>query len=105
MKQNFSKHSNLMAWGQALCEICCQFVYITRQQSMKIPVSLCISCAMANKRILVDSGATDNFIDPHLIKCLGLGTQPLEHPRKIWESMEPTIKQACQPIMLTWKYV
>ena len=29
---------------------------------------------MADKQILVDSGATDNFIDPRLIKRLGLGT-------------------------------
>jgi hypothetical protein len=28
---------------------------------------------MADKSILVDSGATDNFIDPRLIKRLGLG--------------------------------
>jgi hypothetical protein len=33
---------------------------------------------MADKSILVDSGATDNFIDPRLIKRLGLGTQTLE---------------------------
>lgn len=73
-----------MAWGQVLHEICCRSVYITRLWSMKIPVSFCISHAMANKRILVDSGAMDNFINPCLIKCLGLGMQPLEHPRKIW---------------------
>jgi len=39
---------------------------------------------MADKKILVDSGATDNFIDPRLIKRLGLGTQRLDRPRKIW---------------------
>ena len=33
---------------------------------------------MTDKRILVDSGATDNFIDPWLITRLGLGTQKLE---------------------------
>jgi hypothetical protein len=33
---------------------------------------------MADKSILVDSGATDNFIDPRLIKRLGLGTQKLD---------------------------
>ena len=39
---------------------------------------------MTDKRILVDSGATDNFIDPWLITRLGLGTRDLERPRKIW---------------------
>jgi hypothetical protein len=51
---------------------------------MKIPVSFRTSQAMADKSILVDSGATDNFIDPRLIKRLGLGTQKLERPKKIW---------------------
>ena len=39
---------------------------------------------MADKTILVDSGATDNFIHPKLLRQLGLGSQPLERPRKIW---------------------
>ena len=55
---------------------------------------------MTNKRILVDSGATDNFIDPRLIIRLGLGTQDLEHPWKIW-NIDGTNNQAG---MLT-KYV
>ena len=32
----------------------------------------------------MDSGATDNFIHPQLIRRLALGTQKLEHSRKIW---------------------
>ena len=40
--------------------------------------------ATADKTILVDSGAKDNFIHPKLLKQLGLGSQPLERPRKIW---------------------
>ena len=39
---------------------------------------------MADKTILVDSGAMDNFIHPKLLKQLGLGSQPLDRPRKIW---------------------
>ena len=33
---------------------------------------------MTDKRILVDSGAMDNFIDPRLITRLGLGMRLLE---------------------------
>ena len=32
----------------------------------------------------MDSGATDNFVHPCLIRRLALGTQKLERPRKIW---------------------
>ena len=39
--------------------------------------------ARADKQILVDSGATDNFIHPRLIRRLVLGTQKLERARKI----------------------
>jgi hypothetical protein len=51
---------------------------------MKIPVSFRTLYARADKQILVDSGATDNFIDPRLIKRLGLRSLRLERPRKIW---------------------
>ena len=51
---------------------------------MKIPVSFRTAYARADKQILVDSGATDNFINPRLIKRLVLGTQKLERSRKIW---------------------
>ena len=51
---------------------------------MRIPVSFWTAYARADKQILVDSGATDNFIHPRLIWQLGLGTQHLAWERKIW---------------------
>ena len=62
----------------------CNTVYLARYRSMKIPVSFRTAYARADKQILVDSGATDNFIHPRLIRRLALGTQKLERPRKIW---------------------
>ena len=62
----------------------CNTVYLARYRSMKIPVSFCTAYTRANKQILVDSGATDNFIHPQLIRRLALGTQKLEQARKIW---------------------
>src|SRR6266404_550870 len=53
-------------------------------RSMKVPVSFRTHYAMADKRILVDSGATDNFIHPKFVKRLHVGMQELEHPMKIW---------------------
>jgi len=51
---------------------------------MKVPVSFRTRYAMADKRILVDSGATDNFIHPKFVKRLRVGTQELERSMKIW---------------------
>ena len=45
---------------------------------MKIPVSFRTTYTRADKNILVDSGAMDNFIDPRLIQRLRLGTHQLE---------------------------
>jgi len=55
-----------------------------KYQSMKVPVSFRTRYAMADKRILVDSGATDNFIHLKFVKRLHVGMQELEHPIKIW---------------------
>ena len=51
---------------------------------MKVPVLFQTSHAMTNKNILVDSGATNNFIHPCLVKRLGLGTKSLDKLRKVW---------------------
>ena len=51
---------------------------------MRIPISFQTAYTRANKQILVDSGATDNFIHPWLIRQLGMGTQHLTQERKIW---------------------
>ena len=48
---------------------------------------------MTDKRILVDSGATDNFINPRLVARLRLGTWSLEQPQKIW-NIDGTNNQA-----------
>jgi hypothetical protein len=62
---------------------------------MKVPVSFRTLHAMADKNILVDSGATDNFIHPKLLKRLGLRTQALDRPRKIW-NIDGTTNRAGQ---------
>ncbi len=50
---------------------------------MKVPVSFRTRYAMADKRILVDSGTMDNFIHLKFVKCLRVGMQELECPMKI----------------------
>src|SRR5260370_20949184 len=39
---------------------------------------------MADKKALVDSGATDKFMHPHFAERMGIGTQELPNPQKIW---------------------
>jgi hypothetical protein len=51
---------------------------------MRVPVSIRTSYFMANKKALVDSGATDNFMHPAFAKRMGLGLQELLSPKKIF---------------------
>jgi hypothetical protein len=51
---------------------------------MRVPVSLRTSYSMADKKALVDSGATNNFIHPRFAERMRLGTKRLAQPRKIW---------------------
>jgi hypothetical protein len=77
----FSKRLNPTAWVRALR---CNTVYITRYRSMRVPVSIRTSYFMADKKALVDSGATDNFMHPAFAKRMGLGLQELPTPKKIF---------------------
>ena len=51
---------------------------------MRVPVSIRTRYFMADKKALVDSGATDNFIHPAFAKRLGLAMTLLEKPKKIY---------------------
>jgi hypothetical protein len=47
---------------------------------------------MANKKALVDSGATNNFMHPTFAKKMGLGLQELPAPKKIFNIDNTTNK-------------
>ena len=59
-------------------------VFITHYQSMCIPALICTCYFMADKRALIDSGATDNFIHPNFTKIMGVNLQELEKPKCIY---------------------
>ncbi len=51
---------------------------------MRIPVLFESAHAMAEREVLIDSGATDNFISKNLLHQLRIGYLPVEKPIKIW---------------------
>jgi hypothetical protein len=59
---------------------------------MHIPVSIRTSYFMADRKALVDSGATDNFMHPTFAKKMGLGLQELPQPKKIFNIDNTTNK-------------
>jgi hypothetical protein len=88
-KGGFSKCLTPTAWVRALH---CNSVYITHYQSMHIPVSIRTSYFMANKKALVDLGATNNFMHPTFTKRMGLGLHKLPTPKKIFNIDNTTNK-------------
>ncbi len=69
-----------MAWAKALRIS----VYNSRYKSIQIPVLFETAHATAEREVLIDSGATDNFICKNLLQRLKIATLPLEVPLKIW---------------------
>jgi hypothetical protein len=59
---------------------------------MHVPVSIRTSYFMANRKALVNSGATDNFMHPAFAKKMGLGLRELPSPRKIFNIDNTTNK-------------
>ena len=50
---------------------------------MHVPFKFQTAYIEANETALIDSGATENFIDEESFKCLGVGKRQLENPIKI----------------------
>jgi hypothetical protein len=61
-------------------------------RSMRIPVSIQASYNMADIKVLVDSGATDNFIHPNFVKRMGIGQRELDKPKNIYNIDNTTNK-------------
>jgi hypothetical protein len=59
---------------------------------MRIPVSIRTSYFMADKQALVDSGATDNFMNTTFANKMGLGLRELLTPKKIYNIDNTTNK-------------
>jgi hypothetical protein len=58
-------------------------VYLARNQSIKVPVSLYTREQEAETNALLDSGATECFINPRLVDQYQVTTEPLKKTRKV----------------------
>ena len=70
-----------MAWA---CTLGVRSVFACKYKSLKIPTLLQSSHRKAKKEVLVDSGATDNFISSRLLKRMKIGSLWLKKPQMIW---------------------
>ena len=66
-----------MAWVRALRV---NAVYVSQQTSMKIPSIFQFAYSMADEKVLIDSGATANFLNQRVAKWLGFKPKKLECP-------------------------
>src|ERR1700743_811112 len=57
--------------------------FIPKQRSIKAKVKLRTKHHQANVHALVDSGATNNFVTPHIINRFKIPKLPLERPKVI----------------------
>ncbi len=67
-------------------------VYSSKYRSMRIPVLFKSTHATAEREVLADSRATNNFINTQLLKRLQISYLPVENPIKIW-NVDGTLNQ------------
>jgi predicted aspartyl protease len=58
-------------------------VYVARQKCIHVSLLLHAGTKRAIKKALLDTGATENFIHPRVMKQLGIKTKKLARPRKV----------------------
>ena len=58
-------------------------MYFAKNHAIKLPFTLRTRYRRVNKKALLDSGATENFIHPCALRQLRLPTQNLERPRDV----------------------
>jgi hypothetical protein len=56
----------------------------TKYKSLQVPTLLQSLQGRAERQVLVDSGATDNFISSKLLKRMKIGALDLKYPKVIW---------------------
>ena len=75
-------------------------MYISEKSSINMPFTFSCARGMAKERALVDSGATENFMDERMVTRLGIGRRPMKQPRWVFnvdgsENKNGTITHYC----------
>jgi hypothetical protein len=78
-----------MMWGTPkhralLEEMGIDSLSITKRNSIQVPFALYHGKGQEQEIVLLDTGATESFIDIGTVKCLHLGTQSLESPHPVY---------------------
>ncbi len=67
-----------------VCTLGLKNVFSCKYKSLNIPTIIQSKHIKAEQKVLVDSGATDNFISKQLLKRMKIGKLPLKKPKYIW---------------------
>jgi hypothetical protein len=59
-------------------------MYISKTSAINVPFTFTCVQGMANEVALVDSRATENFMDERMVECLGIGQHPMKTPQCIF---------------------
>ena len=58
-----------------------RIMYVSEISAIHIPFDFICAHGKAEEEALVDSGATKNFIDKRMVRCLGIRKHEVEMPR------------------------
>ena len=59
-------------------------MYISEKSSINMPFTFSCACGTAEETALVDSGATENFMDERMVTRLGIGKRPMKQPCRVF---------------------
>ena len=59
-------------------------MYISEKSSINVPFSFVCVRGVAEENALLDSGATENFMDQRMVERLGIGLRPMKEPRRVF---------------------
>jgi disulfide oxidoreductase YuzD len=75
-------------------------MYVSETSAINTPFSFICAHGMAEEKALVDSGATENFMDERMVRRLGIGQREMKTPRRVFnvdgtENKQGTLTHYC----------